>query len=151
MWFRQVCTAAVVLVCLGAVATEALAQPWERWDNRRDRRGDWRDQEWVELGCREVGFHVDRDVIRVGRREGRFRAIRLKAFGNVVYMYDLTVIYTNGEPDRLPVREEIIPDRRTRPLELKGWQRSIHQINMVYRAEPNFRGRRATICVEGLI
>ena len=37
---------------------------------------------WVELGCQQVSlFGKDRDTIRVGRREGRFKAIRLHARG----------------------------------------------------------------------
>lgn len=39
---------------------------------------------WERLGCEEVGRRSDRDVIRVGRREGRFKAIRLAASGNDV-------------------------------------------------------------------
>ena len=33
------------------------------------------DRDWVELGCQKVSFRAERDVIRVGRREGRFTAI----------------------------------------------------------------------------
>ena len=55
---------------------------------------------WVELGCQQVSlFGKDRDSVRVGRREGRFKAIRLHARGADVEMLDLKVIYTNGQPD----------------------------------------------------
>jgi hypothetical protein len=104
---------------------------------------------WVRLGCRDVGFAVDRDVIRVGRAEGRFKAIRLRVSGNRVHMMDLRVIYANGEPDDIPVRAEIRAGGETRPLDLRGRERAIREIQMVYRSQPNFRGR-ATICVDGL-
>ena len=127
-------TAAAALVCTGLVATDAQAQ-----------RGDW-----VELGCKQVSFlGVDRDTIHVGRREGRFKAIRLLARGNDVEMLDLRVIYANGAPDDVPVRALIRQGTRTRPLDLRGWERSIRQIDMVYAKRLNFRGL-ATVCVEGL-
>jgi hypothetical protein len=104
---------------------------------------------WDELGCQKVGFLVDRDVVRVGRQEGRFRAIRLRVSGNRVHMMDLKVVYANGQPDDIQVREEIRAGGQTRPLELRGERRAINQIEMVYRSRPSLRGQ-ATVCVDGL-
>ena len=106
-------------------------------------------ERWVQLGCKRVGFLVDRDVIPVGRQEGRFKAIRLKAAGNDVHMLDLKVVYGNGEIDDLPVRADIRAGGQTRPLDLRGRERSIARVEMVYRSRPNFRGQ-ANICVEAL-
>jgi hypothetical protein len=119
---------------LAVGSTQAFAQP----------------SEWVELGCQRVSFRVDHDVLRVGRREGRFKAIRVFAHGGDVEMLDLRVIYANGEPDDVRVRSVLRRGDRTRPLDLRGWQRSIDRIEMVYRSLPNFRGRDAEVCVEGL-
>jgi hypothetical protein len=129
---------AATLLCAGLFTADALAQ-----------RGD-RDRNWVNLGCKEVNFlGADRDIIHVGRREGRFKAIRLEARGNDVEMLDLKVIYANGAPDDIRVRSLIKEGARTRRLDLRGRQRAIHQIEMVYRKPLNFRGK-ATVCVEGL-
>ncbi len=117
------------LVCLGLAPAAAQAR-------------------WEQLGCQKVGFKTDRDVIKVGRAEGRFKSIRLKVTGNKVHMMDLKVVYANGQPDDIPVREEIRAGGQTRPLDLKGERRAIRQVEMVYRSEPNFRGQ-ATVCVEG--
>ena len=105
---------------------------------------------WEQLGCQKVGFLVDRDVIRVGRREGTFKAIRLEVSGNAVYMNDLKVVYGNGNPDDINVRSEIRDGGQTRPLDLKGrGERAIDRIEMTYRAKPNFKGS-AKVCVSGL-
>jgi hypothetical protein len=107
-------------------------------------------RDWVELGCQRVSlFGVDRDAIRVGRREGRFKAIRLHVRGADINMLDLTVVYANGDPDRIPVRSIIRQGDRTRPLDLRGRQRSIDRIEMTYVTIPNFKGQ-ATVCAEGL-
>ena len=103
----------------------------------------------MQLGCKRVGFGVDRDVIPVGRQEGRFKAVRLKAAGNDVHMLDLKVVYSNGEVDDIPVRADIRAGSQTRPLDLRGRERSIRQVEMIYQSRPNFRGQ-ANMCVEGL-
>jgi hypothetical protein len=107
-------------------------------------------RDWEELGCKQVSlFGVDRDAIHVGRREGRFKAIRLHVRGADVNMLDLRVIYANGAPDDIPVRAVIRQGDRTRPLDLRGWERAINRVEMTYRTIPNFKGL-ATVCVEGL-
>lgn len=137
---RKLTVIAAALVCAGLMAADAQAQ-------RRDRDG--RDA-WTQLGCQQVSFFgKDHDSIRVGRREGRFKAIRLAARGNDVEMLDLKVIYANGEPDDIQVRSLIRQGTQTRPLDLKGHERAIQQIDMTYRSRPNFRGQ-ATVCAEGL-
>lgn len=105
---------------------------------------------WQNLGCQQVSFiGKDRDAIRVGRREGRFKAIRLEARNNDVEILDLKVIYANGSPDDIPVRSNIRAGTKTRPLDLKGGERAIQQIDLLYRSRPSFRGL-ATVCAEGL-
>ena len=110
---------------------------------RQQRDRDRGTDHWEQLGCQKVGFLVDRDVIRVGRREGKFKAIRLEVSGNAVYMNDLKVVYGNGVPDDIKVRSEIRDGGQTRPLDLKGrGERAIDRIEMTYRAKPNFKGSR---------
>jgi hypothetical protein len=107
-------------------------------------------RDWVELGCKQVSlFGVDRDTIRVGRREGRFAKLRLLVRGADIQMLDLTVVYANGSPDNLQVRSLIRQGDRTRPLDLRGRERSIDRIDMTYVTIPNFKGQ-ATVCAEGL-
>lgn len=106
-------------------------------------------ERWVELGCRSVGFKIDRDVIKVGRFEGPFGKIRLRVIGNRIEVFDLNVIYGNGRRDDIRVRS-IIPDGgMTKPLDLKGGGRAIRRIEMIYRSQPNFKGT-AAVCVDGL-
>ena len=132
--------ALTALVCTAFVVPEASAQ-------RRDRDGG---REWVQLGCQQVSFRGrDRDTIRVGRSEGRFRAIRLAARGNDVEMRRLSVVYANGNPDDLDVQRVIRSGSKTEAIDLKGRDRVIQSIEMTYRQRDDFNGR-ATVCAEGL-
>ena len=106
-------------------------------------------ENWELLGQQTVGFGVDRDVIRVGRREGRFEKIALEVSGNDIELLSVRVIYYHGPPQELAVREFIRAGGRTRPLDLTGGDRSIDRIELVYRSRPGYRGQ-ATVAVYGL-
>lgn len=101
-----------------------------------------------QLGCQKVGFVKDTDVISVGKREGKFKAIQLRVSGNEIDMKDLKVIYGNGEVDDLAVRHQIKAGGETRWIDLKGDKRFISQIRMVYSSKPSFKGF-ATVCAYG--
>ena len=138
----------VLVAALSIMGTLSQAEAQRR---DRDRDNDRGKRDWVQLGCQEVSFRGrDRDSIRVGRREGRFQAIRLAARGNDVEVLDLKVVYGNGNPDDIRVGRVIRSGERTDRLDLQGRDRAINRIDMVYRQRPDFRGR-ATVCAEGLV
>jgi hypothetical protein len=112
------------------------------------RAEDDKREAWDEIGCERIGRQPDRDVIKVGRREGRFSAIRLEARGGNVEIEDLKVVYASGRPDDIRVRSEIREGTKTRPLDLQGRDRAIDRIEIVARRGSRDRGR-VTICVEG--
>ncbi|HWP25903.1 MAG TPA: hypothetical protein VNL39_06130 [Xanthobacteraceae bacterium] len=123
------------------------------------RRGDVPQRgDWSELGCQQVAlFGRDRDSIRVGRREGRFRAVRLLAREADVELLSVRVVYDNGSPDEMSIQQVLRAGERTRPLDLRGRERSIDRIDLVYRTALNpgaiiSQGgiRTAIVCVEGL-
>lgn len=103
---------------------------------------------WEELGCSKAGFLPNKDVIRVGRREGRFSQIQLRAFRNKVHILNLRVIYGNGAPDDIPVKSEIRDGGESRPLDLKGNGRFIDSVELYYVAQPSFKGS-AQVCIFG--
>jgi len=104
--------------------------------------------QWDELGCQKVGFGADRDVIRVGRREGRFSAIRLRVERSDVLILSLKVVYEHGRPDDFDVKSHIRAGHETRPLDLRGERRAIKQVELVYSSIPSFKGS-ARLCVDG--
>ncbi|MDH4982305.1 hypothetical protein [Hyphomicrobium sp. D-2] len=96
---------------------------------------------WELLGEQAVGFGVDRDVIRVGRREGFFSKIALEVRDNEVEILDLKVFFNRGAPQDVRVRQRGRPGDRTRPIDLVGGERVIDRIEIVYRSRPGYRGR----------
>lgn len=105
---------------------------------------------WEELGCQKVGFLVDRDVIRVGREEGRFKALKLTVEDNDVFLRDMRLVFANGEVDDYNVSAEIRRGQETRPISLRAGRRgrTLDRIIFVYTAKPSLRGF-ARVCVHG--
>lgn len=118
-------------------------------DRGGDRADDRRKYDWELLGKRKVGFLIDRDVIKVGRKEGRFRKLKIAVNGNDIELLDLKVVYGNGKEDDVRVRQKLKSGSETRPLDLEGRGRVIDRIELVYKSRPSFRGQ-ATLEVYGL-
>ncbi len=106
---------------------------------------------WEELGCGKVGIKADHDTIKVGRREGRFRAIQLRVRGNDVNILDLKVVYDHGPPDDIRVRSLIRDGDETRPLDLRGERRVIDRVDLAYKIPlgVNLIKGPAKVCVFG--
>lgn len=94
----------------------------------------------VLFGVQNVGFLVDRDVIKIGREFGKFERIRLRVLDNDLFLNELRVVYNSGEPDVLAVDSQVKANTRTKWFDLKG-DRFIKEIQLVYRSRPNFRGQ----------
>jgi hypothetical protein len=98
--------------------------------------------EWERLGDRHVGFIADRDVIHVGRQDGKFTKLKLLVRGNDIKLNSIKVHFANGEV------EDIVFDRQMRDggeavIDLPhGWHegRSIRDVELRYHSRPDFRG-----------
>lgn len=103
---------------------------------------------WEKLGQRQVNFRVDRDVIRVGAREGSFKALQLKVSGGAIDLTRVIVHYRNGEEQILNVRQSIPRGGQSRVLDLPGNNRIITKVVFVYDTRNRSR-RRATVALWG--
>lgn len=124
------------VLAVAGVAGLGLASDGPAYAQRGPKPGNWE-----ALGTQRVGFLTDRDVIRVGRQDGRFKSIKLKVRDNDIEIVDLKVVYGNGQTDDFPVRQKIRRGTETRAIDLKGNTRFIREVQMVYRSRPSFRGQ----------
>jgi hypothetical protein len=127
------------------VVTKDKAQPVETTPTAPTKTdaataGKARDSGDVLFGVQNVGFGVDRDVIRVGNEVGKFDRIRLRVLENDIHINEIKVIYSNGEPDVLGVNANIPLNSKTNWLELKG-DRFIKEIQLNYRSKPSTKGQ----------
>jgi hypothetical protein len=115
---------------------------------RRGRNGSKR--KWVLLGEQRVSFRTENDVIRVSRKEGRFRAIGLDARGADVHVRALTVYFRDRSSARIRLDEVVREDGRSRVVDLPGRPRAISHVDVVYRAVGRRRSRHATLRLYGI-
>lgn len=102
--------------------------------------GTVRNETDVMFGYQNVGFGIDRDVIRVGGDLGKFSRIRLRVLGNDVHINALRVVFVDGAEQKLAVDADIKANARSRWFEIDG-SRFIREIEMTYRSEPNLKGQ----------
>lgn len=95
---------------------------------------------WVLFGSQQVGFGVDRDVVKVGRDAGQFEKIALRILKNDIYLREVTVVFANGERQNVKVNVELKEGFRTAPLPLEKGDRFIDSIELVYQSKPDRRG-----------
>src|SRR5690554_2660206 len=81
----------------------AGAQPRGRGGPPPKKKG----RRWVHLGDKQVSFGVERDAIRVSRRDGAFGAIGLEAIGADVHVIELVVHFRDRSSVRLRLDEVI--------------------------------------------
>lgn len=105
--------------------------------------------DWEHLGEREVRWRVERDVIPVTAKEGRFTKIKLAVRGNGIHFLDLKVEFGNGETVDVPVRAAIPENGETRTIDLPGEARVIKQVTFAYETAGPRGGGRATVHLWG--
>lgn len=119
----------------------------ERRDDRRDRRFDAHSR-WDKLGERWVDGRGDRDVIHVGKKDGRFQKIQLVVEHSSVELYDIVVTFGDGTTFSPNTRLAFGPNSTTRVIDLPGGARVIRKVELRYGNLPG--GGRAQIELWGV-
>lgn len=94
----------------------------------------------VMFGYQNVGFGIDRDVIKVGGEVGKFDRIRARVLGNDIHINSLRVVYMDGTTQDLAVNAKVDANTRTGWFDVDG-TKFIREIQMSYRSKANFKGQ----------
>src|SRR4026209_1837706 len=86
------------------------------------------------LGQLEVDFGADRDVLQVGRDEGRFQKIRLVVRGGSIELRDATVTFDDNSISDPESRTRILREDSSIVFDLPGQRRVIKSIAFQYRS-----------------
>src|SRR5262245_486501 len=87
---------------------------------------------WIYLGESNVDGNVDHDKIKIGRDDGRFRAIQIRVERAPIEFQRVVVHYGNGSSERIEVRNRIKPGGSTRVINLRGNDRVIESVEVWY-------------------
>jgi len=91
------------------------------------------DKDWQILGEAKVEARGETDEIKVG--SGVFKRIKLQVKGADVEFKKLTVVYENGDPEQVELREKIKRGGETRAINLKGRNRAVKKVILAYKAD----------------
>lgn len=132
--FRRLILTALALVAVGV------------WSAAEAQTGGDR---WVLMGTTEVDLSKGKDLVDVSKAKGRVKAIRLEAEDNPIVLTRVQVIYNNGTLHNEDRRINLLSGERTKPIDLRGDERFIDQVNLVF--EPNTAAKgKASVEVWGL-
>ncbi|MEZ4455140.1 MAG: hypothetical protein R2882_01125 [Gemmatimonadales bacterium] len=95
--------------------------------------------DWELLGTRRVSFAAERDVIGA-KHQGRFRAIKIEVEGGNLEMFNVRVVFGNGDVFSPETRFEFKQGSWSRTIDLPGDARVIRRVEFHYRSELK-RGR----------
>jgi hypothetical protein len=93
---------------------------------------------WVLLGQTTVNGKSDRDVIGIGRSEGKFQSIQLRVAGAPVEFQRVVLHYANGGKEEVELRNRIPAGGQTRAIDLRGNDRAISSVEFVF-SKANWR------------
>lgn len=91
---------------------------------------------WEKLGERTVDAKLDRDVINVSREDGLFDAIQLKVDKSAMVMFDLKIVFGNGEVFEPKTRLVFDKSTSSRVIDLPGARRAIKRVELKYQDLP---------------
>jgi hypothetical protein len=103
---------------------------------------------WTLLGQKEADHQSDKDRIRVGGKEGKFKQLVLTAKGGPLTITSMTVTVGNGKEFKLKVAQELKEGQTTKPIDLPGDVRHIKHVDLVYRTAGSGKAK-ATVMLYG--
>lgn len=135
------------VAALGAVLSLLLAIPASAQKVVRPKGGPA--GSWRVIGTVQADFKADHDTIVVAGPNDDFRKLKFKVTDAPLKLRRVVVVYDNGEPDKLEVREDIKKGGESRQIDLKGsGKRSLRRIDFWYETKGIFQGK-ADITVFG--
>lgn len=97
---------------------------------------------WRLLGQTQANFSADHDTIVVAGPNDNFRALKFKVTGAPLDLRHMLVVYDNGQPDRIEVRQNIPQGGESRVIDFQGvGKRSIRRIDFWYDTQGVLQGR----------
>jgi hypothetical protein len=105
--------------------------------------------QWTLIGQTHADHAADHDTIVVKGPFDNFRAIKFKVTDAPLNMQRMVVVYDNGQPDKIDVRQNIPKGGESRVIDLKGiGKRSVRRIDFWYDTK-GFLSGKADVTVFG--
>jgi len=105
---------------------------------------------WVLLGQQEVDQKSEKERIRVGTTQARYKELRVAVQGAPVKMESMVVTFGNDEQFKPGLRQDFKDGTSSRAIDLPGEQRAIKNVEFVYHTSPGAQAKaKATVYLYG--
>jgi hypothetical protein len=88
---------------------------------------------WTYLGSAVVDGKKDRDVITVGKYEGKFDELTVVVVDSDLQLEDFTVVFGNGDKFSPKLKHTFKEGQRSKSIDLPGNDRQIQKIELLYK------------------
>ena len=103
---------------------------------------------WAKLGSSKVDFKLDKDVILLGPREGRFSKLKLDVSGGNLNMHKMKIEYLNGQSETYNLAHKFTNRASTHIIDIDGRRRVIKKITFWHNTKKRSRNK-AKVTVYG--
>ena len=139
---------AAALLMLGVLALAGVAAPVLA--QKVVQPGPGAAGQWQLIGQTHADHAADHDSIIVKGPFDNFRRIKFKVTDAPLNMMHMVVVYDNGQPDKIDVRQNIPKGGESRVIDLKGiGKRSVRRIDFWYDTK-GFLNGKADVTVFGM-
>ena len=101
------------------------------------------------IATTEVRLSGERDVVPITNKD-IFRAIKFNVTRNALEVYDLTVVFDNGQKQSFPVRKIYQSGTESGVLNFKGIYRRLKSIVFTYRTRGYLYSKKARVMIYGV-
>jgi hypothetical protein len=103
---------------------------------------------WTLLAKQEADLVADKDRVRVGGKQGRFKELRVAVEGAPVTIEEIIVTFGNDKQFRAKLGKEIKARSASQTIDLPGETRVIKNVEFVYRTSGG-KGGKGTVLLYG--
>jgi hypothetical protein len=104
---------------------------------------------WHKIGEMSVDFRTDHDEMSVMGAD-RFSTLIYKVRDAAITLSDFKIEYEGGEVQDIKIGKTVQAAGQSEVIDLKGTERSIKKITLVYRTIPNYKDKPAKVEIWGL-
>ena len=116
----------IVLLLVAAIVSSTEARSWDNWR---------------ELGSVKANHHADHDRIEIKGPHDTFRKIKLRVEGSDLHLRKLVVVYDDGAPENIQIRNDIQKGGESRAIDLKGGKRKLRSVEFWFEAKGFLSGK----------
>jgi hypothetical protein len=100
---------------------------------------------WRELGRVKAGHNGDHDKIEINGPHDSYRRLKFRVENSALNMSKMVVVYDDGAPENIEVRNEIKKGGESRVIDLKGGKRKLRSVEFWFDTKGVLNGKAEVI------